>query len=500
MSTLPASNAFARICTVPYAFLKRLIATLPASLVLFQTMSSPCFSQAPVVSGDEVAIDLASETARLTFQNEAGAQRHLSFNKDKKVKVRTKGEEQIGVRVWKNPVLFSYVAKDVIKTPTDSQQAADKLAGALAGVIGDFEGSIAAKTVNAKARGLAPERKVTRVKIDGLDLFDLARRVRWVGETWDSLPDAVDQTLDPASVPLAKERAARWKSDLRKNDPTETLASVPPLWRKLISATSTFTVVLEYETDVSDSLTVNRVGEIDAPAGESLDKWDFYVGVILAIESERRNILAQVADIADLSNAIEGIRDETLTSISPHLEENQEQPIEITANARFSPLLSQRATTYQAARTGTYSITFVPHELIHMRPSAGVIYSFVKAPTFSAERDASGQLHIAGNADEYSKYSGLIAVDFIPDTYFYSGVQLFGQLGVAPSSDNLGFVLGAGVRAYKSFTFSLGIVYQRVDKLSGSLKIGDPIQQESDLKTSREFKTGLYLGLAVKLD
>jgi hypothetical protein len=257
---------------------------------------------------------------------------------------------------------------------------------------------------------------------------------------------------------------------------------------------------VEYESGVPDSLTVERSGSIEAPAGESLDKWDLYVGVILAIESERRNVLAQVADITALSNAIEGIREETLTSISPNLNENQEQQIEIAANTRFSPLLSQKAKTYQAARTGTYSILFAPYELIHIRPSVGVIYSFVKAPTFSAERDAAGQLHIAGNTDEYSKYAGLIAVDFIPDKYFYSGVQLFGQLGIAPSSDNLGFVLGGGVRAYKSFTFSLGIVYQRVNKLSGSLKIGDPIEQESDLKTSREFKTGLYLGMAVKLD
>src|SRR5262249_11447727 len=148
-----------------------------------------------------------------------------------------------------------------------------------------------------------------------------------------------------------------------------------------------------------------------------------YLDVAFAVEPERKNILAQFADIKDLASAIASPANPSLASISYDPENKQDLPIEVSANPRFAALLSQAAKDYQASRIGTYTITFEPHEWVHMRPSLGVIYSFVKSPTFKAERNSAGELVIAGKTDEYAEYSGLVSMDFVLDRYINAGIQ-----------------------------------------------------------------------------
>jgi hypothetical protein len=75
----------------------------------------------------------------------------------------------------------------------------------------------------------------------------------------------------------------------------------------------------------------------------------------------------------------------------------------------------------------------------------------------------------------------------------------FLQLGVTPQKDEAVFYLGLGFAGESRFSFGLGLAMVEVPKLSGGLKVGDALAAAADLKTTTEFKSGLYVHFTVNI-
>jgi hypothetical protein len=447
----------------------------------------------PVVTKSAVKFDQLESKATLRYEVKKGTEVD-EFGDDKKISLRMDDDLNVEVSTsHANVVLFKYSARDIVKTPTDDKIAADKFAEALTSLVKVFAGA------GAAASAALPAPAAPRVFLEDIDLDSLAKRVQWTFSTWKEGSTAIDKMLDAGTISEARRDARRWVDDLKRNDPTDDLARFPALWLKAISPTSPIRCRIETANQIKDC-TANRSQIAATLAANGVANAQMYMDLIAAIEFERKNLLAQVADIRDLSAAITADEVISLANVPHDQENNQDLTIDVAANSRFESMLSDDAKKFRNVRIGAYTITFAPYELIHMRPSLGAIYSFVKSPKFSVARSEAGELTIAGETDDYVEFEGMVAMDFVHDKFVLKGVQLFGQAGVCPDSDNLGIALGVGVRAYKSFTFSLGAVYQRVDKLAPGLAVGDVIAEESGLKTKNEFKLGFYVGVAVKFE
>lgn len=455
-----------------------------------------CVAQT-VVSNGKITLDLTEAPATL---NVGGGANDQSFGTKRSVELRLDDGARVDVQVGTpNRVLFIYKARDVVATDTANKVAADKLAEAISGFIQEMGGGPKTAAARGAVRGRRSNSAIQRLSLEGIDLTELARRIEWVMNAWNSATPTIEDLVTPSLRDNAINAASSWNTGLRDNDPSQQLANLPNLWRKLISPAQSIRCVIEYADGQVDEFLEPRSSLIATLVSKGVANAQMYVDVTMAIHAERKTIVAQVSDVRELASAISAISPVTLASLEYTQEKDQVLTVDVSENSRFAALLGTKAKAYQAERIGSYSIVFSPYELIHMRPSLGVIYSFVKAPRFTTERNAAGELQIATDADEFAEYGGLVSMDFTSDRYFRKGIQPFLQVGVSPSSDNLGIAVGIGVRAYKSFTLSLGAVYQRVHKLESGLAVGDVLESEDELKTSKEFKVGFYLGLGVKL-
>jgi hypothetical protein len=455
----------------------------------------------PVISEGKITFDQTEAPASVKISID-GTSRERLFGKTKKVALRLDDGASVGVQIGApNRVLFAYSARDIVATDTADKVAADKLADAIAGFIQEMGGGPKSSLVNARSidRNRRSASTVQKVTLEDIDLVDMARRIEWVMNTWDSAPSTIEDLVSSATNSNAISVATTWQAELKNNDPSRQINALPGLWRKLISPTQVIRCRIEYADGTRDEFLEPRATLVNTLERKGVENAQMYVDVTMAFQTERKNLLAQVTDVRDLANAITSTSAVSLVSVDYVQEKDQELIIDVKANPRFASFLGEKAKAYQAERLGAYSIVFSPYELIHMRPSLGIIYSFVKSPKFSAERNAEGDLTIAGNTDEYTEYGALVAMDFVPDRYFRKGIQPYFQVGVSPKSDNLGVAVGIGIRAYKAYTLSIGAVYQRVDKLASGLAVGDVIEGEDDLKKSKEFKLGFYLGVGVKL-
>ena len=178
-----------------------------------------------------------------------------------------------------------------------------------------------------------------------------------------------------------------------------------------------------------------------------------------------------------------------------------DQPVElkIAANNKFADVFPSGTDGFQRAREGTFKFTLKPHERLSLSIGAGVIYSFVRDPEFSVAEDDAGQLTIAKKEDDYAEFDGAVVLNITSADWRVFGAHPFVQLGVAPSSDNLAILAGAGLQLFDRGAISLGAIYQRVNRLAPGLSEGSVIDAPEELVTKTEFKAGLYLMLSVNL-
>jgi len=178
------------------------------------------------------------------------------------------------------------------------------------------------------------------------------------------------------------------------------------------------------------------------------------------------------------------------TSTTPH-------KITIGRNETFKAYFSDDTKTYvsDSKRVGDVTVNIGAQSDWHVAIAPGVIYSFVRTQKFSPMSSSGGGLVVAATTSDYAALSGLVALNISRDSSVGQGVQPFYQVGIAPDSKNLGFVLGGGLKLF-DFVISAGAVYQKTDTLATGLTVGGPLKSTDALKTDSTFRAGVYIGLS----
>jgi hypothetical protein len=101
---------------------------------------------------------------------------------------------------------------------------------------------------------------------------------------------------------------------------------------------------------------------------------------------------------------------------------------------------------------------------------------------------------ISGDDDDLS-IGGAVSIQLIPDKWFKQHVQPFYEVGVGPTGDDPALFGGIGVTVGKA-TVSFGLVYQKVNRLNGALRVGAVVASVDDLKVEKEWQSGAYFSIA----
>jgi hypothetical protein len=150
--------------------------------------------------------------------------------------------------------------------------------------------------------------------------------------------------------------------------------------------------------------------------------------------------------------------------------------------------------------TGKQDIPLQPFFPVHFSMEPGMVYSFVKAPTFSAKKQADGTLKIDQVDSDYRKQTIAAMLTLTPARW--NEEPTFGhgfQIGISPVKDQIGFFAGGWLRLADLVSLGAGFAWQQVPRLDKGLKIGDVVASPDEVKTTPEFKAGGYIGVTIKL-
>jgi hypothetical protein len=149
---------------------------------------------------------------------------------------------------------------------------------------------------------------------------------------------------------------------------------------------------------------------------------------------------------------------------------------------------------------GEFAIRFVPYSPVKLGLGAAAIYSFVSDAKYTTQ-PVDGGFQIVESPDQKQYQEGGIAavLTITPRGWTDPTFGGFFEVGVQPT-DDLGLIAGAGIRLFDIASFGAGIAFQQVDVLSPGLSLGDTVAAESDLKTAKRFKAGVYLHITLSID
>lgn len=149
-------------------------------------------------------------------------------------------------------------------------------------------------------------------------------------------------------------------------------------------------------------------------------------------------------------------------------------------------------------KTGDIELSVVPHSPVRLEVGGAVIYSFVRDPNFTAERQNDGSFIIRQSDNDYKAIEGAVVLAMTPRALDFPAFSIPIQIGVTPK-DNVGIYLGAGIKAQSLFSFGAGIAFQQGHELAPGLAPNQTISSADKLKTEKVFRTGFYLHLTVTL-
>jgi hypothetical protein len=149
-------------------------------------------------------------------------------------------------------------------------------------------------------------------------------------------------------------------------------------------------------------------------------------------------------------------------------------------------------------KVGDIAIPLQAYSPVNLSFGPAVVYSFVKAPVFSAAKQADGTLKIAEKRENRAQnISAMLTITPRPwsDETFGGAFQL----GVNPVKNQIGLFTGLELRISRLIRLGGGYAFQQVPKLDGALSVGGTIASEDALKTSTHFKSGAYVSMTLSL-
>lgn len=393
-----------------------------------------------------------------------------------------------------NPILFSYAAGALTSRETQTMQAASALSAALKTMAG-----LLPQNSGAAEAGKAADTCDT-FRIQSIDVEEFFRTLATVLKQPDEVQGVIDTTLNQTSenLKLARQTVQDWNLAGRKKIILGGLDAVQEVRSRQLRGEKINFEVPERAGQCKLALTR---AELDDSKNKIDVKYRSAFDAFVDLRSDAKEIRDTIASLELLSSRLDlvGIPQPLDSKVAYSGTTIQTQAIVITPVADFAAHLSTRAKDLQTKRSGTYKVSAEPYERVHLIPSVGVIYSFVKAPKFSATKDSSGKFVVTQTSNDYTELGASVAGNLVWDEFFGQPVEPYLQLGVSPDKDNLAFLFGAGVRVFERFTLGAGIAYQRIKQLSAGQSIGMVLESEDELKTESRYKSGLYLTFSYKL-
>lgn len=169
-----------------------------------------------------------------------------------------------------------------------------------------------------------------------------------------------------------------------------------------------------------------------------------------------------------------------------------------TLHIMIEPVPPVPDTQAPARKTGDVKIPTCPYSPVDLGFGAGMVYSFVKAPSFTAEKQDDGKFKIVEKEGKNRAQNVSAMLTITPRAWRN---PLFGgafQLGISPVKDQVGIFGGVQLRIAKYATIGAGYGYQQVPRLDGQTA-GDILEKQDALKTSNHYKGGAYVSLLLTL-
>jgi hypothetical protein len=152
---------------------------------------------------------------------------------------------------------------------------------------------------------------------------------------------------------------------------------------------------------------------------------------------------------------------------------------------------------YQQSHTGKVDVRVSPFQRIHLKPATGIVYSFVKNPTYSVSTDADGKITVKEVSNDYNEFAGAVGINLYPDRYVGEPIEPFVQVEYSPTSKQQGFLLGFGFTGFDNFHLSTGVIFQERRELGIGLSVGSVLAKAEDLKVDTSYKAGLYVQIGI---
>jgi hypothetical protein len=150
-------------------------------------------------------------------------------------------------------------------------------------------------------------------------------------------------------------------------------------------------------------------------------------------------------------------------------------------------------------KTGDVAVPLQAYSPVHLSFGPAMVYSFVKAPSFTTEKQDDGKFKIVEQPGENRAQNISAMLNITPRGWSDATFGGSFQLGISPVKDQMGIFGGVQVRISRLATIGGGYGFQQVPRLDKSQHPGDFIDTADALKTTNHYKGGAYVAITLSL-
>ena len=361
-----------------------------------------------------------------------------------------------------NPVLFTYKAGAIERSPSANYTTFDAFANALKPLL------------PIEVQGAAPRQRepspATFAQLRGNLQIDISRLYALTEDVSPVISEMATRGVDCfapdgfAARGAVKRRVEGWR--------------IPHLARNLAD-----------DYDRLRSQAIEIATQQSGPAGDDNDETDaVYLSVALQLQSAVMDTLTDLQAFAQDVTAIDE-RIEIVDEISFDARYSQSVTIEIG-------VVPDNAAVAAATGRSTSPIVFVvePYTPVRLRLATGMVWTSLGHSTFSATEGSEG-LEISRESGHIDRVIATM-VNIVP-RWATAPLSFLGQFGAAGVDGQVIFVLGGGMAIFGDrLALSGGWAFTRSDELLDQ-ELGDRVQSAEDIRTKRIFDNSGYLSVNV---
>lgn len=409
----------------------------------------------------------------------------------KPLSLRSSDGEQCIQLEGQNPVFYRYTWKQESKGESENYGAAIAFAGALGTLIKGLGPVVSDEQARAEATKKAVYRSLSAETIDPKERAAIKLRLETeralagvIANTGDFLSEVQERLSRLERCLTAMEAAVKGLGEGKKVPPEALCPSDKPEALETDLA-DVFKKIDSGQAELLQMVSAGAPGIADQP---------FFVASTL-LQFQRKDLLEGARKVRILREQLVEMQEPLdLGNVSYLPKDDQVWSLQIE---RIDD--NAKGESFKKA-TGDFKLRFVPYSPVRLGLGAAAIYSFVSDAKYTTQ-PVDGGFRIVESPDQKQYQEGGIAavLTITPRGWTDPTFGGFFEVGVQPT-DDLGLIAGAGIRLFDIASFGAGIAFQQVDVLAPGLSLGDTIAAESDLKTAKRFKAGVYLHITLSID